>query len=94
MHFERVSLVWCVPLLSRFKLGTVELQPKLISSDTPGISDDVTASVIEIYGFFFSLAVGYCFIFCTGGLFLYDLQPVNRNYFHRFFQRLYFTWCK
>lgn len=53
MHFERVSLVWCVPLLSRFKLGTVELQPKLISSDTPGISDDVTASVIEIYGFFF-----------------------------------------
>lgn len=53
MHFERVSLVWCVPLLFRFKLGTVELQPKLISSDTPGISDDVTASVIEIYGFFF-----------------------------------------
>lgn len=53
--------MWCVPLLSRFKLGTVELQPKLISSDTPGISDDVTASVIEIYGFFFFFSTGILF---------------------------------
>ena len=43
---------------------------------------------------FFSLALGYCFIFYTGGLFFYDLQPVNLDYFHKFFQRLYFTWCK
>ena len=69
-------------------MGTVELQPKLISSATPGISDEVRASLIEIYGFF-SLALGYCFIFYTEGLFFYDLQPVNLNYFHKFFQTVF-----
>jgi len=39
--------------------------------------------------FFFSLALGYCFIFYTGGLFFYDLRPVNLDYFHKFFQRLF-----
>lgn len=82
-----------MPLLACFNIGTAELLPKLISSATPGISDEVTASLIEIYGFF-SLALGYCFIFYTGGLFFYDLRPVNLYYFHKFFQRLYFTWCK
>lgn len=46
----------------------------------------------DLWIFFFSLALGYCFIFYTGGLFFYDLQPVNLNYFHKFFQRL-FTRC-
>lgn len=65
-------------------MGTVELQPKLISSATPSVSDEVTASLTEIYGFFFfSLALGYCFIFYTGGLFFYDLRLVNLNYFHK-----------
>lgn len=84
----RVSLAWCEPLLARFEIGIVELQPKVISSAAPGISDEVTASLIEIYRFF-SLALGYCFIFYTGGLFFYDLRPVNLNYFHKFFQTVF-----
>lgn len=38
---------------------------------------------------FFSLALGYCFIFYTGGLFFYDLRPVNLNYFHKFCQTVF-----
>lgn len=67
----------------------MELQPKLLSSTTPGVPDEVRASLIEIYRFFFPLALGYYFIFYTGGLFFYDLQPVNLKYFHKFFQRLF-----
>lgn len=40
--------------------------------------------------FVFSLALGYCFIFYTEGLFFYDLQPVDLIYFHKFLSETVF----
>lgn len=80
-------------MLLRFDTGTVELQPKLASSAAAGFPAEVWAPLVEIYRLFcfvFSLALGYCFIFYTEGLFFYDLQPVDLIYFHKFLSKTVF----
>lgn len=92
---KRACIAWCEPLLLRFETGTVELRPKLARSAAAGFPAEDWAPLVEIsrlflFFWFFSLALGYCFIFYTEGLFFYDLQPVNRVYFHKFLSETVF----
>lgn len=68
----------------------VALKYTLWSSNSSSATHGILM-VVELYSVRFTvfpLALGYCFIFYTGGLFFYDHQPVN-FYFHKLFQTVY-----